>query len=198
MDFVAELDAYAPPGGDELVAVGEADDVAVVRGLVEGGDAWSRSAPVHVTGSAVVLHPPSRRVLLRWHERMGTWLHVGGHVDPGEISPWEAAWREAREETGLLDLVPWPDPETPRIVHVAVVPVPAAKGEPAHHHADVRYVLATARPGETVPERPSAPLRWVDLAEARALVGPDNLRTTLARVESLLDEYGLNRTEPSP
>jgi 8-oxo-dGTP pyrophosphatase MutT (NUDIX family) len=190
MEFVAELDAYAPPSGDGLAAAGEAEDVAVVRGLVVGGDPWSRSAPVHVTGSAVVLHPPSRRVLLRWHERMGSWLHVGGHVDPGETSPRAAAWREAGEETGLTDLVPWPDPEAPAIVHVAVVPVPAAKGEPAHHHADVRYVLATARPDAAVPERPSAPLRWVDLAEAGALVGPDNLRITLARVAALLDRDG--------
>lgn len=190
MDFLAELDAYTPPAGDGLAAAGEAADVALVRALVVGGDPWSRSAPVHVTGSAVVLHPPSRRVLLRWHERMGSWLHVGGHVDPGETSSWDAARREAREETGLTDLVPWPDPTRPTIVHVAVVPVPAAHGEAAHHHADVRYVLTTARPDAAVPERPSAPLRWVDLAEAGALVGPDNLRITLARVEALLGEHG--------
>jgi 8-oxo-dGTP pyrophosphatase MutT (NUDIX family) len=189
MDFVAELDAYAPPGGD-LAAAGEAREVALVRSLVVGDDPWSRSAPVHVTGSAVVLHPPTRRVLLRWHERMGSWLHVGGHVDPGETSPRDAARREAREETGLTDLVPWPDPGAPAIVHVAVVPVPGAKGEPAHHHADVRYVLATARPDAAVPERPSAPLRWVDLAEADTLVGRDNLRITLARVAALLDGDG--------
>ena len=189
MDFLAELDAYVPPGGD-LAARGEAEDVATIRALVTGADRdpWSRSAPVHVTGSAVILHPPSRRVLLRWHERMGSWLHVGGHVDPGESCPWDAAVREAREETGLTDLVPWPD--TPTIVHVAVVPVPAAKGEPAHQHADVRYVLATARPDAAVPERPSAPVRWVEPAEAGDLVGPDNLRITLARVAALLDRHG--------
>lgn len=189
MDFLAELDAYVPPRGD-LAAPGEAEDVATVRALVAGVDPWSRSAPVHVTGSAVILHPPSRRVLLRWHERMGSWLHVGGHVDPGESSPWDAALREAREETGLTDLVPWPDPETPTIVHVAVVPVPAANGEPAHRHADVRYVLATARPDAAVPERPSAPVRWVELAEAGDLVGPDNLRITLARVGGAADSHG--------
>ena len=54
----------------------------------------------------------------------------------------------------------------------------------------MRYLLATASPDAAVPERPSAPLRWVELAEAGALVGPDNLRITLARVEALLDEHG--------
>jgi 8-oxo-dGTP pyrophosphatase MutT (NUDIX family) len=187
VDFVDELDAYRPPdGGDPLAAEGEAADVATVRALVTGGDPWSRSAPVHVTGSAVIVHPPTGRVLLRWHERMASWLHVGGHVDPGETSPATAAQREGREETALVDLRPWPDAGAPAIVHVVVVPVPAAKGEPAHHHADVRYVLATDRPDEARPERPSAPVRWATVPEATDLVGPDNLRVTLARVAALL------------
>ena len=37
------------------------------------------------------------------------WLQVGGHGDPGETDPLAIALREAREETGLTDLVPWPD-----------------------------------------------------------------------------------------
>ena len=44
---------------------------------------WSRSLPLHFTASALVLHPESRRVLLRWHVRQGRWLQVGGHGDPG-------------------------------------------------------------------------------------------------------------------
>jgi len=39
-------------------------------------------------------------VLLIRHKRLGTWLPVGGELDPGE-TPLEAARRELREETGL-------------------------------------------------------------------------------------------------
>jgi 8-oxo-dGTP pyrophosphatase MutT (NUDIX family) len=43
----------------------------------------------------------------------GGWLQVGGHGDPGEGDPLAIALREAAEETGLSDLVPWPD-DSPR------------------------------------------------------------------------------------
>jgi 8-oxo-dGTP pyrophosphatase MutT (NUDIX family) len=158
----------------------EARDVERIRALI---DPWPRSLPLHVTGSAVVVHPPTRRVLLRWHERMQGWLQVGGHADPGESNPLEVALREAEEETGLHDLAPWPDA---RIVHVAVVPVPAGKGEPAHEHADVRYALATMSPDAVQPETESARLKWLPIEEALDAVGQDNLRICLQRIAALI------------
>ena len=76
-----------------------------------------------MTGSALIVHPASRRVLLRWHPRQQAWIQVGGHGDPGELDPLGIAEREAAEETGLADLAPWPDPD---VRHVVVVSVPAA------------------------------------------------------------------------
>ena len=140
---------------------------------------------MHVTGSAVVVHPPTQRVLLRWHERMQSWMQVGGHADPGETDAFAIAAREAREETGLTDLVAWPDPERPVVLHAVIVPVPAGKGEPAHEHADLRFVLATARPDAIVAESAHARLQWLTLDDASDLVAEDNLRTTLARIGEL-------------
>ena len=147
----------------------DADDVARIRASMATGDVWTRAALLHVTGSALVVHPPTRRVLLRWHERYGIWNHVGGHADDGERDPYLTARREAEEETGLRDLHPWPGPE-PAIVFVEIVPVPAAKGEPDHEHADVNYVLATDDPDAIVDEHDDAALRWLSVPEARALV----------------------------
>jgi 8-oxo-dGTP pyrophosphatase MutT (NUDIX family) len=139
---------------------------------------------LHITCSAVIVHPPTRRVLLRWHTRQEAWLQVGGHADPGESDPLAVALREATEETGLEDLVPWPDPAAGP-VHLVVVPVPAGRGEPAHEHADVRYVLATEQPETAAAESPDAPLRWLTLEEAKQLTAEDNLRETLDRIGSL-------------
>jgi 8-oxo-dGTP pyrophosphatase MutT (NUDIX family) len=161
----------------------EAADVERVRALVSAGDPWRRSSSLHVTASAFVVHPASRRVLLRWHARERTWLHVGGHADPGESDPLAIALREAREETGLDDLVPWPDAG---IVHVAVVPVAGSDREPPHEHADVRYVLATGRPHTARPENPAARLRWLSIADSSAATREANLREALSRVAALL------------
>jgi 8-oxo-dGTP pyrophosphatase MutT (NUDIX family) len=172
------LRGYRPLGQEETA------DVARIMALAETSeDPWSRDLPLHLTASALVVHPASDRVLLRWHARQRAWLQVGGHGDAGEHDGLAIALREAAEETGLSDLVPWPDAA---LRHVAIVPVPAAGHEPAHEHADLRFLLATRTPGAIVAERPDAPMRWLSLAEANELTGEDNLRETLYRIEHLL------------
>jgi 8-oxo-dGTP pyrophosphatase MutT (NUDIX family) len=171
------LGRYRPQGE------AEAADVLQVRALAASADPWPRSAPLHVTASALIVHPATDRVLLRWHQRQQGWLQVGGHGDPGETDPLQIALREAAEETGLADLKPWPDAQ---LRHLVIVDVPASAAEPAHRHADLRFVLATEDPGAARPESPDAPLRWLSLAEARQLTSEANLRETLSRTELLL------------
>jgi 8-oxo-dGTP pyrophosphatase MutT (NUDIX family) len=172
------LEAYQPADPDE------ARDRDRVIGLIRvADDPWARGTPLHVTASALIVHPDSGRILLRWHERQQAWLQVGGHADPGEWDPLAIALREAREETGLTDLSPWPDAT---LRHLAIVPVAAGRGEPEHEHADLRFVLATGQPDEIQAERPSAALRWLPAQTADQLTSEVNLRTTLARARQLL------------
>jgi 8-oxo-dGTP pyrophosphatase MutT (NUDIX family) len=169
---------YQPEGEAETA------DLLRVRALAEAGrDPFQRGLPLHVTGSALIVHPPTARVLLRWHRRQQAWLQVGGHGDPGENGPLAIALREAAEETGLTDLVAWPDE---RLRHLVIVDVPAGRGEPAHEHADLRYFMATHTPEAARAEAEDAPLRWLSLAEARETTSEANLLDTMTRLERLL------------
>ena len=176
--LAALLDRYQPEGDAETA------DIQRVRTLLTtSGDPYRRDLPLHVTASALIVHPPSARVLLRWHQRQNAWLQVGGHGDPGETDPLAIVAREAEEETGLTDLVPWPDAE---IKQVVIVDVPPGKGEPAHQHADVRFFMATATPEAIRAENAQAQLRWLTLPAARDTTSEPNLREALARIEPLL------------
>ena len=121
---------------------------------------------VHVTGSAIVVG--ERGVVLHLHKRLQIWLQPGGHIDIGE-TPWDAARRETREETGLdadfaehvAGRVPEPVPE---LVHVDVHPGPRG-----HTHLDMRYVLVAPDVDPTPPPGESQDVRWFSWDEATAV-----------------------------
>ena len=176
--LAALLEDYRPADPDEA-----RDRDRVIELISAPGDPWARGTPLHVTASALIVHPASGRILLRWHERQQAWLQVGGHADPGERDPLAIALREAREETGLIDLTPWPDAS---LRHLVVVRVAAGRGEPEHEHADLRFLLATSQPESAAPERPGAALRWLAADTADDVTSEANLRVTLARARNLL------------
>ena len=131
--------------------------------------------PIHVTGSAIVTGP--RGVLLLRHKRLGLWLQPGGHVDPGE-SPWEAALREAHEETGLSVSFTQFDPDgVPSLVHVDV-----HDGGRGHTHLDLRYVLDGGDADPDPPEGESQEIEWLDWPAAVDRASDDRLTGLLAHL----------------
>jgi 8-oxo-dGTP pyrophosphatase MutT (NUDIX family) len=118
--------------------------------------------PTHVTGSAVVVSPFG--VLLHRHKKLGIWLQPGGHLEPSE-TPWDAARREAMEETGL-EFEPWSS--VPPLLHLDV-----HAGGGGHTHLDLRYLLTVS--GEETPRPPEgeSPLvQWFSWDSALDVADP--------------------------
>ncbi len=141
-------------------------------------DPFSQATDVtHVTGSAIVVGPHG--VVLLKHKRLGIWVQPGGHIDPGE-TPWDAARREAEEETGLaVDFVgPLDDQGVPPLVHVDV-----HAGGRGHTHLDVRYLFDGGSTSPAPPADESQEVGWFEWSEAieRADPGLAGVLAHLAR-----------------
>ena len=137
---------------------------------------------MHFTASALVVHPDSGRVLLRWHQRMRMWLQVGGHGDPGEGDPLAIALREAREETGLPDLRPWPD-DAIRHAVLCVSPRATASPRTSTPTCGTSWRRSARRTRPESPARRCAGSPWTRRAR---ITSEPNLRETLTRVQRLM------------
>jgi 8-oxo-dGTP pyrophosphatase MutT (NUDIX family) len=97
--------------------------------------------PGHLTASAFVLCPSTRRMLLISHKRLGRMLQPGGHVEASDASMELASAREVREETGLQVDGLAPSVRSLGLLDIDIHPIPAhaGKGEAAHDHYDYRF-----------------------------------------------------------
>lgn len=141
-----------------VIAATQEEDRRRVRDLLDiHGASLSdrRTAPGHLTGSALVVDADGERVLLMLHTKLRRWLQPGGHAD-GDHQLAGVALREATEETGiegLRVLVPAIDVDIHAVDHGDDL------GE--HLHLDVRFVVVAPPGAVERGNHESLGLRWV-------------------------------------
>jgi 8-oxo-dGTP pyrophosphatase MutT (NUDIX family) len=190
-DLLAALEGHTAATEEEVASL-----VRILRFLQEPADPFARANPKgHVTASAVIGRPDGSEFLLVHHRKLARWLQPGGHTESSDASAFDAALREAREETGISRF------DTPlgrAILDVDVHAIPAHRREPAHSHFDIRYLLTSteaARDHAASAEDPDRPMRWVSLEGARALKVDPSLTRALAKAHATLSSLAPVRME---
>jgi coenzyme F420-0:L-glutamate ligase len=149
-----------------------ADDAALRQAflafLAARADAmWRSCAPGHLTASALVVDPSRGAVLLTLHPRVGLWVQLGGHCEPGDHTLLDAAAREAREESGIGALSFDPAP-----LGLDVHPITCSLGV-ATRHLDVRFLAVAPEGAEPVVSEESLDLRWFGFDDLPADTSPE-------------------------
>jgi 8-oxo-dGTP pyrophosphatase MutT (NUDIX family) len=130
--------------------------------------------PGHFTASALVVAPSAHQLLLIAHPTLGVWLQPGGHIEPDDVSPVEAARREVLEETGLDARI------APRLFDVDIHGIPARKSDPRHRHFDLRF-LAVVDAAHPPSGAEGLEARWLSHDDAARLTTDDSVRRMLTR-----------------
>lgn len=179
-DLVAARAAVA--GAARGVRSHEAARQQILDFIDEHEDALHRTNPVgHLTGSALVVDPSTRQVLLLFHAKVQRWLQPGGHAD-GDGNLAHVALREAQEETGISGL----RVVTPAIDLDVHTFHNAAGTEPDHLHLDVRHLVLAPVGAEAVHNHESEAVRWVTFEELQGLgVDPGTIRMAEAGFRAL-------------
>jgi 8-oxo-dGTP pyrophosphatase MutT (NUDIX family) len=163
--------------GHEAADGEEAGDLERMRSwAVSLEQPCSREQPVaHFTASAVVVDEAGERTLLVHHRKSGSWFQPGGHFEPGDGSPAEAALREAGEETGLDVRL-----GTPSVLDVDVHWVPWDQ----HYHLDLRFLVVAS--GELAPDAAEVhAAEWLTWDEAFSRLEEPALRRALTKARAL-------------
>jgi 8-oxo-dGTP pyrophosphatase MutT (NUDIX family) len=161
--FVESLQNHVPADTQEAN-----HKARILRHVESGGPLFDRQRwDGHLTGSAFILNHERTHILLIFHRKLQRWLQPGGHGEPNETHPLEVAYREAREECGLDDLLLYPQAGHPFDLDVHLIPPRA--DEPAHEHLDVRYLFVVPA-GTTMELDPQLEevqgCSWVQLEDA--------------------------------
>jgi len=149
-DAVRVLTAWAAPDADQADLRQEYLDFLAA----EPDGMWRACRAGHLTGSALVVDPSRRRVLLTLHPKVGRWLQLGGHCEPGDRTMVAVALREAVEEGGIAGVRIDPHP-----LNLDIHPIECVRGVP-NRHLDVQFLAIAPADAEPVISTESLDLRW--------------------------------------
>ena len=123
----------------------------------------------HIVASGLVYSKSEKKFLLLYHNDMKTYIYPGGHIDANDINPFEAAIREVKEETGLVDFKEInlnQDNLIPIDIDTHIINYNERLNLPEHYHFDFRYLFVVDKISDVkIDELESSDFKWIDINE---------------------------------
>lgn len=174
--LIDEITAYQPDNGLERAYIPR-----FLKLLKQERHCFYRDCfPAHITGSALLLDETGEKILMNYHASLDRWLNFGGHAD-GDDDILHVAIRETMEESGLTAFTPVSADIFDIDIHE--IPENPSKGEPAHDHFDIRYIMQMTGQQQPVLSAESVALQWMTFDEALQVIEEnDSLRRVIAKL----------------
>jgi len=137
MEYIKSIEVYNPVNEQEI------QDKKVILNYIEhfGNNVLLRDNEIaHITSSGFIMNNTLDKVLLVHHNIRNVWSWTGGHAD-GDEDLLYVSIKEAKEETGIIDIHPLMD----RIASIDILPVfghiKNSKYVNVHLHLSIAYIL---------------------------------------------------------
>jgi ADP-ribose pyrophosphatase YjhB (NUDIX family) len=130
----------------------------------------------HLTSSAIIVNKKMDKILFVYHNIYQSWSWVGGHND-GDPDFLRVAIREAKEETGVKNIIPWS--EDIFMIDIIYVNNHQKKGNYVsdHLHLNVTYLLIADENDELIIKADeNSGVRWFSLENVFLHVSEDRMK----------------------
>lgn len=137
MEYIKLIETYSPANAQE-----EQDKKVILNYIkqFENNVLLRDNEIAHITSSGFIMNKSLDKALLVHHNIRNVWSWTGGHAD-GDEDLLHVSLKEAKEETGIIDIHPLTD----GIASVDILPVfghiKNSKYVNAHLHLSIAYVL---------------------------------------------------------
>ena len=123
----------------------------------------------HIVASGLVYSKREKKLLLLYHNDMKIYIYPGGHIYANDVNPLEAAIREVKEETGLVDF------EVMNLRQDNLIPIDIDTHKvnynerlklPEHYHFDFRYLFFVDQISDIkIDTSETSDFKWIDINE---------------------------------
>jgi len=176
------LENYNPKNEQEIV-----DKQTMLEFIEINHDYLDRTNKIaHMTSSAIVVNKAMDRVLFAHHNIFNSWGWVGGHND-GDNNPLRVAIKEAKEETGVKNIVPYS--EDILVIDVIYVFNHIKNGNYVndHLHLNTTYLLIADENDElSVKQDENSGVKWFDIETVMEHITEDRIKAVYNKAFNII------------